>query len=186
MDLASTSVYVGALIGYIVFSFYSDNHGRRVTLILAWSFATAGNLLILFSQNLVMVAIGLFMLGSGGGSAVNMCFNFLGEVVEDKTRQRYSVILQPWFALGACLVTTFFIFINSWKFVVLILLVIPSIILLIAIFIYVEETPQFLLRKNIETTLKALNRIGKINKGLKNILVEEDIINVINEQVEDK
>lgn len=68
----------------------------------------------------------------------------------------------------------------------LILLVIPSIILLIAIFIYVEETPQFLLRKNIETTLKALNRIGKINKGLKNILVEEDIINVINEQVEDK
>ena len=31
-----------------------------------------------------------------------------------------------------------------------------------------------------------MNRIGKINKGIKNILVEADVINVINEQVEDK
>lgn len=34
--------------------------------------------------------------------------------------------------------------------------------------------------------MKSLNRIGKINKGIKNILVEADVINVINEQVEDE
>lgn len=51
--------------------------------------------------------------------------------------------------------------------------------------LYIEETPQFLIRQGVEKTLKSLNRIGKINKGIKNILVEADIINVINEQVED-
>lgn len=69
---------------------------------------------------------------------------------------------------------------------VLILLAIPSVVVMFFIVIYVEETPQFLLRKGVPKTLKALNRIGKINKGLKNILVEADVINVINEQVEDK
>ena len=65
-------------------------------------------------------------------------------------------------------------------------MVIPSVVILIFIVLYVEETPQFLIRKGVPQTLKALNRIGKINKGQTNILTEEDIINVINEQVEEK
>jgi hypothetical protein len=36
--------------------------------------------------------------------------------------------------------------------------------------IYIEETPQFLIRKGPEVAIKALNRIGKINKGINNIL----------------
>lgn len=138
VDIASSSVYVGALVGYILFSFYSDNFGRRITLMLAWGIATIGNLVILFSQNLVTVAIGLFLLGAGADAAINMCFSFLGEVVEDKTRQKYSVILQPWFAIGACCVTTSFVFIHNWKLVVLILLVIPSIVLMFFVVMYIE------------------------------------------------
>ena len=49
-------------------------------------------------------------------------------------------------------------------------MVIPSIIVLILIIFYVEETPQFLIRKGVPQTLKALNRIGKINKSRANIL----------------
>ena len=59
----------------------------------------------------------------------------------------------------------------------------PTIIIMIFIFFYIEETPMFLLRKGIKPTLKALNRIGKINRGIKEILTPEDVENVINEQV---
>lgn len=52
-------------------------------MILAWGIATIGTLVLLFSQNLIMVAVGFFMLGAGADAAVNMCFNFLGEVVEN-------------------------------------------------------------------------------------------------------
>lgn len=65
----------------MLFSFYSDNYGRRITLLLAWGLAVIGTLLLLFSENLIMVAIGMFLLGAGADASVNMCFNFLGEVV---------------------------------------------------------------------------------------------------------
>lgn len=79
--MASSSVYVGALIGYVLFSFYADNYGRRITLMLAFGLATLGTLILLFSQNLVTASIGLFLLGAGADASINMCFNFLGEVV---------------------------------------------------------------------------------------------------------
>lgn len=78
INLATSSVYVGALVGYILFSFYSDNYGRRITLIIAWGLATIGSLVVLFSQNLVMASIGMFLLGAGSDASINMCFNFLG------------------------------------------------------------------------------------------------------------
>lgn len=131
-------MYVGALVGYLTFSFYSDNFGRRKTLLIVWGLATIGSFILLFSQNLIMVAIGFFCIGAGADAAVNMCFNFLGEVVEDQTRQKYSVILQPWFAVGGCLVTTCFIFIHNWKLVVLILIVVPSCVIMFFVVIYIE------------------------------------------------
>lgn len=85
-----------------------------------------------------MAGIGLFMIGSGGDAAVNMCFNFLGEVVEDETRQKFSVIMQPWFAFGACVLTATFIFVDNWSIAVAILLTGPSSILLFFIIIYIE------------------------------------------------
>ena len=78
MDLAASSVYFGALVGYLLFSFYSDNFGRRITMIIAFGIATIGSLIILFSVGLVTVSIGLFLLGAGADASINMCFNFLG------------------------------------------------------------------------------------------------------------
>ena len=79
-----------------------------------------------------------------------------------------------------------FLLVGQWRVIVFTLMAVPSAIILFFIIIYVEETPQFLIRKGVPSTLKALNRIGNINQGRKNILTEEDIINVINEQVEEK
>lgn len=126
-----------------------------------------------------MAGIGLFMIGGGSDAAVNVCFNFFGEVVEFNTRQKYSVILQFSFPFGVIVITTAFLWIHDWQIVTLIFLVIPSTVAMIFIFIYIEETPQFLLRGSIDNSLKSLNRIGKINLGLQNILTEKDITNVM-------
>ena len=94
--------------GYLFFSFVADNYGRRPTYIISWSITTVGCILFYFSVNLAMVSIGLFLYGLGAGVSMNMGFYFLGEIVEDNLRQKYSVFLQPWFATGAVLVTIFF------------------------------------------------------------------------------
>ena len=96
-----------------------------------------------------MVAVGLFLIGAGADAAINMCFNFLGEVVEYEVRQKYSIILQVAFPLGACILTLAFIWIKDWQLAALLLIVIPSVIGLLWIAMYVEETPQFLLRGKI-------------------------------------
>lgn len=107
-------------------------------MVLAWGVASIGSLLMLFSVNLVMVSFGLFLLGAGSDAAITLSLNFLGEVVDNEVRQKYSVILQPWFAIGACIVTTGSIFINNWKVLLLIFVVIPCFVILIFVLIYVE------------------------------------------------
>jgi len=78
VDLAASAVYLGALVGYLLFSFYSDNFGRRITIMIAYGIATIGTLIVLFSVGLVTVSIGMFLLGAGADASINMCFNFLG------------------------------------------------------------------------------------------------------------
>jgi MFS family permease len=74
-------LYFGAFVGYILFSFYSDNYGRRIALLVAFSIATIGTIIMVCSFNLPVVALGLFLLGAGADAAINMTFNYLGEVV---------------------------------------------------------------------------------------------------------
>jgi hypothetical protein len=47
-------------------------------MLIAWGIATLGSFIIIFSQNLLTVSIGLFFLGAGSDASINMCFNFLG------------------------------------------------------------------------------------------------------------
>lgn len=88
----------------------------------------------------------------------------------DEKRQKYSVIIQIFFTVGAMLTTLFFYLIPSWRLNWIILVAAPSTLQVILLWIYIEETPQFLLKKSNEKALKALNRIGKINKGRSSIL----------------
>jgi MFS family permease len=146
--MTQSSIYVGALVGYILFSFYSDNYGRRTAMLIGFAFATIGAIIMACSPNLPTVALGLFLLGAGADASINMCFNFMGEMVENQTRQKYCVLLQPWFAIGAIIITTAFKFIENWRIVTICFITIPSVIILFFIAIYIEETPQFLIRKN--------------------------------------
>ena len=114
-----------------------------------------------------MAAGSMFLLGAGSDASINLCFYFLGEVVESKTRQKYSILIQPWFATGALVITFVFYLIKNWRIVCIITITGPSVALMIFVFFYIEETPLFLFRKGIRPTLKALNRIGKINRGIK-------------------
>ncbi|MFO0002060.1 MAG: MFS transporter, partial [bacterium] len=88
MDLVSSCTYFGAFIGYIVISFFSDNFGRKSSMVVSWAICTAGTILVAVSVNIYMVAVGLFLSGCGCDAAINICFFFFGEVVGDKKRQK--------------------------------------------------------------------------------------------------
>jgi len=62
--------------------------------------------------------------------------------------------------------------IGNWRIISIILTALPAVILLFLFILYVEETPLFLLKGKNDKALRALNRIGYINFGLRDILTE--------------
>lgn len=57
--------------------------------------------------------------------------------MEDKTRQKYSILIQPWFATGALFITLIFYLIPNWRIVCIIVMTGPTVILMMLIFFYV-------------------------------------------------
>ena len=62
-------------------SFFADNLGRKKSMVIGWGITTVGTILLALSTNLWMAGAGLFMAGLGSDSSINICYNFLGEVV---------------------------------------------------------------------------------------------------------
>ena len=59
--------YVGIFIGYFVFLYFTDNYGRKMSAIMAWSVATIGVAILCLSYfiNEYFAVLGLFLAGAG-------------------------------------------------------------------------------------------------------------------------
>ena len=137
---------------------------------IGWVAVTIGSILVACSVNIYMAAIGMFLCGFGSDVSVNIAFFFFGEVVGDEKRQKYSVFVQIWFPVGSIIITSFFWFMDDWRIIWIIVLVVPCVIGLVLMYFFCYETPQFLTKKGVDHTLKYMNKIGQINSGIDNIL----------------
>jgi MFS family permease len=75
--LLSSLVYIGCFFGYVSISFLVDNLGRKRALLISYIIATVGMILIAVSPNVYAAGVGLFMMGMGSDSAINICFYFI-------------------------------------------------------------------------------------------------------------
>ncbi len=172
IDLVSSCTYVGALLGFLIISSFSDNYGRKRAMLISWTTCVVGTVIVATSFNIYMAAVGFFFSGFGCDASINLCLIFFGEAVGSKKRQKYSIIVQIFFALGALTVTLFFFLFEDWRVVWCLLVAAPALITLILIYCYIEETPEFLIQHGTQDALAALNRIGKINLDRKCTLEE--------------
>ncbi len=78
LDLIKSSPYFGSFLSFIVFSYISDNFGRRTTMMLSLGLATIGSLLIVLGFNIGMVAVGAILAGGGINVSSGIVFYFLG------------------------------------------------------------------------------------------------------------
>lgn len=133
-------------------------------MLLSYGIGTIGMLIVGFSQNLIMAGIGLFFSGLGCNTAVNICFYFITETVENKLRQKHSVLIQAIFSLAGVLNVLAYYFIRRWRFIYWGFYIIPSILIVIAVFFFIKETPFFLIVNSTEEkALESLKKIAEIN-----------------------
>lgn len=149
LDLASTMTYLGAFIGYTVISFFSDNWGRRTSIIASWTIGCVGVVILMAAQGIYMAGFGLFLCAMGCDSAINITIFIFGEVLENKKRQSYSVVIMAFFPMGAVIVTGLFYIFEDWWVVLAIGLAAPMLLVEIWMIFYLEETPAFLVKKGI-------------------------------------
>jgi MFS family permease len=115
-------------------------------MIITLSTATLGCALLTVGTNIPMIAIGVILAGAGINSSSGIVFYFLGETVENIKRQKYSIVVQTAYTFGSILVTSSYYLFHNWRIVVILLQTIPVVITLFFFVIYIEETPQFLLK----------------------------------------
>jgi len=56
---------VGILLGFLVFFYFTDNYGRKFSLVMAWTCTCVGVALLVSAPNIYMAVAGLFFAGAG-------------------------------------------------------------------------------------------------------------------------
>ena len=163
--LSHLAASIGAIVGCVVAGVYADNVGRKRVLVRCWIVTLVGAVLTTASVHLHMTTAGLFLCGMGlfPSSLLSLCF--FSEMVSPGGRQTASTVVQLYTPVGGLLAVVFFYVIDHWRVVWGLLITLPILVMLFLIIFYLEETPKFLLRQGPKATVKALNRIGRINTG---------------------
>lgn len=123
-----------------------DNMGRKKALLISYGIATLGMIVSALAPNLAMVGIGLFLMGYGSDSAINICFYFITETMEAQSRQKYSILIQVFFCLGGVVNIAYFYFLKNWRVIMWIFLIAPSVLCIVVILRVVKDTPYFLIK----------------------------------------
>ena len=64
--------------GYIVFLYFTDNYGRKMSIVMTWTVTTVGVALLACSVHISMAVVGLFLAGAGCESAIRITMAVLG------------------------------------------------------------------------------------------------------------
>jgi MFS family permease len=75
-SLLQSMSYLGSLFGYIIMSHVGDNIGRKKGELVSWIICIIGQIIMLASFNLYMVAVGSILLGFGANAAITLHYSF--------------------------------------------------------------------------------------------------------------
>ena len=161
----------------MIFLSFADNFGRKVSLVLAWAVTTIGIALLSISWNMHIATLGLFLAGAGCESSIRIGIAYINETIDPYVRQKYSIAMQSSFGITGILIGVLFYVVKQWRVIIIFFSFIPSLLVLVFMWTYFEETPKFLLRKGGYETLRALNRIAYINgKETEDYLKYDDLL----------
>jgi MFS family permease len=184
LSAAEGIFFVGSLCGFIVLGMMADNLGRRTTLIVCLVSAVVGELLILLVNSLAAVEVGMFLAGFGLENAFNLGFYYFSETLENSLRQRAAVVTQFCFCLGGLLMVLCFYLIGNWQPIFWIFCFVPLFLCLCFSVYFLQETPQFLIKRHpVSAIIRSLRFIATLNGNLDTFETESGISPVAIEEL---
>ncbi len=72
------TLYIGGLFGYVGLIAFTDNYGRKFSMVLAWALVVLGTIILSSSVDIWMAVIGLFLAGLGCDSFLRISMTLIG------------------------------------------------------------------------------------------------------------
>lgn len=186
--LLGSLVFVGVFIGCILSGQLGDRFGRRKPLLGALLFNFLFGFASSFSPNYASLVVLRFFFGINMGLISNLSAVYLSEITPKDIRGRVLVFFQLFYTFGELLTILFaYIFLNNfnsgnWRAMAA-WSSIPSIITFLFCFIFMSESPRYLLvKKQYDDFFILVKKIIKINhkKELFFQITDEEILGITN------
>lgn len=77
--MMASVVYLGSIIGFVIFPAIADNYGRRISLFFCWLTSTIGVILMVVWKNYWLIFVGNGLAGMGVNPTITLHFSFFSE-----------------------------------------------------------------------------------------------------------
>jgi len=159
-------VFVGEFIGTLSIGRLGDIYGRRPMFLAAGTIICVAGSTTALAQNFSQVCVIQFFVGVGIGG-LTVPFDIFAEFLPSSRRGRYLMYINYFWGMGSISVIILAYitlgFGYSWRWFVL-LNAIPSFISVVMCYIFIPESPRWLMTKNqIDESIAILRKVAKIN-----------------------
>lgn len=140
--LTTSAVFVGWAVGSVLFGWFADNYGRRMTLYPTFLGVILFNFISAFSPNVIFFTVARFLIGVFLSGALYQLFVCMAEFTTKKFRALSVNLIRCSFSVGLCVLAVKAYFIQRWR-TLLIVCSAPYVVVL-AFFFYVPESVRWL------------------------------------------
>ena len=169
-SLLTGSVFMGEILGMLFLGPLADTFGRKNILLFSWITILIFGLLACISPNLWFLIVTRFLVGIGIGSSQAVAFDLFTELLPKKYRSR-ALFVNFIGGFGQLyLILCSFLTLNTYGWRVLMLFAaIPSILLVFVGFMYLDESPRWLLSQG---------RVIEAENIIKNMAINNNKYNI--------
>ena len=183
VGLIGTFTYIGFTSGSFLYPIFCEILSNKNIILIGMAFYCSLNLIISFFQNYYIALVSLIFLGICTNISNYSSMTIVSESVTSKKRSVFSSIINIGFCFSALIFTPLFFFLQKWSFVFYCHILI-SIVILIAIYFILFNSPRKYMNTDKEKMLEILRGISKFNKKLENFnekIKEEEYQNLLDE-----
>jgi len=179
--LLASVIFTGFLIGNLIGGYLGDVWGRRNTLLLSGIVFLISATLSAFSPDLITLCIMRMIVGFAVGCKLPVSMTILVELTPSKSRGLYGMALSGFaFSAGEMFVCLAGIVIHTldtspdWWRTLLLACVLPDVIAVPLAWMYMPESPHFLLTQGREDELDILlEEVAVVNTGSRKVLLQD-------------
>lgn len=169
ISLLTSVYYIGTAVGSIIVGKFSDKYGRRRVIIAGVLVQVAASFATSFCFNFYLLVFYRFIFGFGYGFSLPLTTVYITEIVPNKNRGKWIVMINFFVTIGKLYGTLLGYFIldnltsGNWRRLVLISSILPCIVIIVGYFFLIESLRYSFVNGRFEEFENSFNKIVSWN-----------------------